>query len=286
MNKYTGLGRGLSSLIPSRTDKVSLPIPAAVAGDEMIIRAPLKKVVPNPQQPRTNFDTEGLEELVQSIREHGIVQPLIVCAHGEGYQVIAGERRLRAAQLLELETVPVIVREVQEQEKLELALIENIQRRNLNPIEEAVAYQRLINEFNLTQEQVAKRVGKSRSVITNTLRVLSLPTEIQQALVHGKISYSTARVIAGLPAEQRLSFFRKVLAQDLTVRAAEGAAKQVIVRKHTRRSKDAYLMQLEDDLQTALGTKVEIKKSGKTGKVSIDFYSDEDLSRLTERLLR
>ncbi|MFA6216015.1 MAG: ParB/RepB/Spo0J family partition protein, partial [Patescibacteria group bacterium] len=170
------------------------------------------------------------------------------------------------------------------QQKLELALVENLQRQDLNAIEEAVAYQRLIDEFNLTQEEVAKRVGKSRSAVANTLRILTLPSEIQKGLITGKINYSTARVIAGLPPQERMKFFQKVLKQDLTVRAVEGQAKKVIVRQHLRKTKDPNLAVLEDKLQAALGTKVTVKKSGETGSIIIDFYSAEELQDIARKI--
>lgn len=275
------MGRGLGSLIPNKIKKEVLPADSkALLGEGVILDVAVGNIKPNPHQPRRDFSHEALEELIDSIKEHGILQPLIASRDGEGFQLIAGERRLRAAEVAGLATVPVIIREVKEQQQLELALVENIQRKNLNPIEEAVSYQRLIDEFNLTQDEAAKRVGKSRTVVTNTLRLLALPTEIQKALMDGKISYSTARVIVGLPAEQRLDFFHRVLKNDLTVRAVEGEAKKVAVRQHVRRAKDPALQAHEDALQRALGTKVTIKKSGTTGQIIIDFYSDEELAAL------
>ncbi|OGY43272.1 MAG: hypothetical protein A2729_02440 [Candidatus Buchananbacteria bacterium RIFCSPHIGHO2_01_FULL_39_14] len=285
MVKTTGLGKGLSSLIPPKIDKKILAADSAVSeSEERIYQLAVQKIKPNPHQPRTDFDYQSLEDLTNSIKEHGILQPLIVTSTDNFYQVIAGERRLRAAQILGLKTVPAIIREVKEQEKLELALVENLQRKNLNSIEEAVAFQRLIDEFNLTQEEVAKRVGKSRAVITNTLRLLSLPTEIQKALIEGKINYSTARVITGLPPQQRLKFFQQVLKGDLTVRAAEGQAKKVSVKRHFRRTKDPNLSALEEKLQATLGTKVVIKKTGQTGTIVIEFYSPEELENLIGKL--
>ena len=285
MVNTTGLGKGLSSLIPPKIDKKILAADSAVSeSEERIYQLAVQKIKPNPHQPRTDFDYQSLEDLTNSIKEHGILQPLIVTSTDNFYQVIAGERRLRAAQILGLKTVPAIIREVKEQEKLELALVENLQRKNLNSIEEAVAFQRLIDEFNLTQEEVAKRVGKSRAVITNTLRLLSLPTEIQKALIEGKINYSTARVITGLPPQQRLKFFQQVLKGDLTVRAAEGQAKKVSVKRHFRRTKDPNLSALEEKLQATLGTKVVIKKTGQTGTIVIEFYSPEELENLIGKL--
>ncbi|MFA6382714.1 MAG: ParB/RepB/Spo0J family partition protein [Candidatus Buchananbacteria bacterium] len=285
MSKVQGLGKGLSSLIPPKIDKNIFSKDSAVLpAGEMVIAVPIEKISANPHQPRSYFDHDSLEDLTNSIKEHGIFQPLILTKSEKGYEVIAGERRLRAAQILDLKTVPAIVREIAEQQKLELALVENLQRQDLNAIEEAVAYQRLIDEFNLTQEEVAKRVGKSRSAVANILRILTLPSEIQKGLITGKINYSTARVIAGLPPQERMKFFQKVLKQDLTVRAVEGQAKKVIVRQHLRKTKDPNLAVLEDKLQAALGTKVTVKKSGETGSIIIDFYSAEELQDIARKI--
>ena len=287
MNKTQGLGKGLSSLIPPKINKDVIPKSSEVLpGEERVLQVPLEKIKANPHQPRTSFDHDGLEELTNSIKEHGILQPIILVKEGEMYEIIAGERRFRASQILELKTIPAIVRDIKEQQKLEVALVENIQRRDLNPVEEAVAYQRLIDEFSLTQEEVAKKVGKSRSAITNTLRLLSLPSEIQKALVNGKINYSAARVIAGLPVEERLNFFKKVIAQDLTVRAVEGRASRISSKKKTSKSKDPVLSSFEEQIQSALGTKVTIKKTGDTGSIIIDFYSAEELKNLVDNLSR
>ncbi len=285
MPKTTGLGRGLSSLIPPKIDKKIFSKDSGVLADEeMVIQVPIVKIKSNPLQPRSDFDHEGLEELTNSIKEHGILQPLILTEEGDGYQVVAGERRLRAAKILEFKTIPAIIRDIKEQQKLELALVENIQRKDLNPIEEAVAFQRLIDEFSLTQEAVAKRLGKSRSAVTNTLRLLTLPSEIQKAVITGKINYSTARVIVGLPVLERLKFFQKVLKQDLTVRAVEGQARTVAVKRHFRRVKDPNLAALEEKLQAALGTKVSVKKSGETGSIVIEFYSAEELEEIIAKI--
>ena len=282
-----GLGRGLGSLIPNKIKKEVLPEDSqALVGYTAVLDVAVDKIKPNPHQPRRDFSHEALEDLIESIKEHGILQPLIASRDGDRFQLIAGERRLRAAEMGGLKTVPLIVREAKEQQQLELALVENIQRKNLNPIEEAVSYQRLVDEFNLTQDEVAKRVGKSRTVITNTLRLLGLPTEIQKALMDGHISYSTARGIVGLPAEKRLDFFHQVLKNDLTVRAVEGEAKKVAVRRHFRKTKDPELQAQEETLQQALGTKVSIKKTGTTGQIVIEFYSDEELAGLLAKIGR
>ena len=284
MSKTTGLGKGLSSLIPLKISKEIFSKDPGLPAGERVVQAPIEKIKPNPHQPRADFDHESLEELINSIKEHGILQPLILAVIGDNYQVIAGERRLRAAKFLEMKTVPAIVRDIKEQQKLEFALVENLQRKDLNPIEEAVAYQRLIDEFSLTQEAVAQRVGKSRSVVANTLRILTLPTEIQKALIRGKINYSAARVIVGLPPPERMKFFEKVLKQDLTVRAVEGQARKVVVKSHLRKVKDPNLAALEEKLQAALGTKVNIKKSGETGQIVIEFYSSEELNNIITKI--
>lgn len=286
MPKTHGLGKGLSSLIPPKIDKeIFSKASVILPGEERISQIPVDRIKPNPHQPRASFDHESLEDLTNSIKEHGILQPLILVSAGNDYQIITGERRWRAAQLLNLATVPAVVRELKDQQKLELALVENIQRQDLNPIEEAVAFQRLIDEFNLTQEEVSKRVGKSRSAVTNILRLLTLPTPIQKALISGKINFSAARIIVGLPAPERLKFFEKVLRQDLTVRAVSGQAKKISRRARARKAKDPNLAVLEDKLQAVLGTKVLIKKSGEAGQVVIDFYSAEDLKALISKII-
>jgi len=283
--KPSGLGRGLSALIPNKIKPEVLPEDSALRPkEEKVLQIAVNEIKTNPQQPRADFSHESLEDLINSIKEHGILQPLIVTQTVAGYQLIVGERRLRAAKILEQATVPAIVREAQEQQQLELALVENLQRKDLNPIEEAVAYQRLIDEFSLTQEAVAKRVGKNRAVVANILRLLYLPTEIQKALIEGKINYSTARVIVGLPAEQRLDFFAKVLKNDLTVRAVEGQAKKIAVRKHFRQAQDPQIKAWEEALERSLQTKVVIKKSGATGQIIIEFYSAEELAELLKKL--
>ncbi|MFH0854341.1 MAG: ParB/RepB/Spo0J family partition protein [bacterium] len=315
---HKGLGRGLGSLIPNK-------INPAIDADAMrgaainecqkmnndfaetenrdiqfanidtakglrVIDVPIEKIAPNPYQPRVNFDYESLEELIKSIKEHGILQPLVVSkTAGDGYELIAGERRLRAANLAELKTVPVIVREADNQKKLELALIENIQRKNLNAIEEANSYKRLATEFNLTQEEVSKKTGKSLAVIANTLRLLTLPKEIQDALLEGRIDKSAARTIAGLDSEEeRLNLFHELIERGINVRQLENYVKR---KKATRYGKkisliDADTEEKKDMLQAMLGTKVLIDKKGGKGKIGIEFYSEEELSSLVNKICK
>ncbi len=280
-----GLGRGLGSLIPNLT----LDKHQGQAGDdsEKVIKVPFREIERNPFQPRKNFDYTEMEDLIESIKKHGILQPLIVTQTAAGYQLIAGERRLRAAEVLELEKVPVIVRSAKDIEKLELSLVENLQRENLNPIEEAKAYQRLIDEFNLTQEEVASLVGKKRATIANTLRLLDLPQEIQQALIGRQLTAGHAKVILSQETEkERLRLFKKILNSTLTVRETESEVKKVPVKSQERRlGKDLETQDKEDCLRKALGTKVTINKKNGQGQINIEFYSEEELEALVQRLV-
>lgn len=286
------LGRGLGSLIPNRLGDESTPTNATYAvgaedKSEKVRQLPVGQIESNPLQPRENFDHQELEDLINSIKKHGILQPLIVTQKtNQSFQLIAGERRLRAAKILELAAVPCLIRKAEDLEKLELALIENIQRADLNPIEEATAYQRLIEEFNLTQEEVAEKVGKKRTTVANLLRLLDLPSEIQQALRDKKITAGHAKVILSAEAaSDRLRLFKKIIGSDLTVRQLEGEVKQVRVKTHFRNvEKDLEIQEKEDLLRRALGTKVAIKKQGQSGQIYIDFYSAEELNNLVQKI--
>lgn len=280
--KNVVLGKGLGSLIPQKQTITEQIIPEA--GREYL-DVEIEKIKPNPRQPRKYFAQSELNDLVNSIKEHGILQPLIVTKTKEGYELIAGERRLRGAKTLGHKTVPVIVRDVNEQEKLELALIENLQRHDLNAIEEALAYSALIDEFNLTQEQVAVRVGKSRSAVANTLRLLDLPESILNSLRDGKITKSHARTLLAQrdPIKQNV-LFKQMLEGGVTVREAEARVSKV--KSHTRKSKakDPNVAAHESRLREILGTKVEIKEKAGKGSISIEFYSREELMDLLDRL--
>src|SRR3989339_32154 len=284
MEKTSGLGRGLSSLIPNKKASIN-PLGDITSDREKIHQLPVGSISPNPHQPRTSFDEADLMDLTQSIKEHGIIQPLIVSKVGDDWQLIAGERRLRAAKSLGLETVPAIVRDIDDQKKLEFALIENLQRTDLNPLETATAYQKLIDEFNLTQDQLAKRVGKSRSAVANTLRILTVAEEVKVAIRDGRISEGHARVLAGLPVADQLITLKKILSESLSVRDTERAGKQVVVKKHLRKvAYDPELKAKEDLLQQALGTKVEIKKYGPSGQIIIKFFSEEELKNIVDKI--
>lgn len=288
-----GLGRGLGSLIPKKTAnysanqfKTSLSDEEVVVlndGDRILKINP-NRIAINPQQPRTNFSESALNDLAESIKQHGIIQPLIVTRKNENFELIAGERRLRSAKLLGLDTVPVIVREEKEQKKLELALIENLQRENLNPLETARAYKRLIDEFNITQEEAARKVGKARSSLANALRLLALPKEAQIALEEGKISEAHAKYLLGLEGEARqLNMLKKILRQNLSVAETDQEIKRLGGTKAAK-PKDYLDKAKEEELSNWLGTKVELKRQGKGGKIIIDFYSEEELGDIIKKI--
>ena len=282
----SSLGRGLEALIPQ---KISNPVSTISAPEEAdqdrIQDIPVEDIRVNPMQPRQHFDEGKIDELIKSVREHGIIQPLIVTKQEDGYELIAGERRLRAAKACGLKAVPAITRDASVQQKLEVSLVENLQRQDLNPIDEALAYQRLINEFHLTQEQAAKKIGKARASVANTLRLLSLPEEIQLALIEGALSSGHAKVILSLtdPKEQ-LACFKKIIQAKLTVRDAEKEVKRVQGKKGKIKSQDFVILDQEEKLREALGTKVRIEKRGKKGKIIIEYYSSEDFQELLKKL--
>lgn len=262
------------------------PDPVSYA-DAQIQELEISKIVPNPYQPRKIFDPAGLQELADSIREHGVIQPVVVTQTDTGYELVVGERRFRASQLAGITKIPAIIKkQLQDQTKLEVALIENIQRRELNPIEEAQAYDRLIKTFNLTQDQVAKKVGKSRPAITNTLRLLNLPAEIQRAVIEGKISEGHARAILGLPdMERQLQMYRTVLEQGLNVRQVEAKVREFTVRRQLdAAAPDPKLMALESELRGKLGTQVKIQRQGRGGRITIEFFSDDELDEIVHRM--
>lgn len=278
----------MESLIPQKQIRGNVgSVPDASAKDQ-IKEIEVGLIQPNPHQPREDFDRASLEDLINSIKEHGIIQPLVAQKHEDGYQLIAGERRLRAAKVLKMKKVPVVIRSATEQQKLELALVENVQRQNLNAIERAYGYLQLVDEFNITQEEVAKKVGQSRAAVTNTIRLLTLPIDIQTAIKSKKITEGHAKVLLGVKSqEEQNKIFKDILRDNLSVRSVESAVKKVVVRKHTRsRSKDPNLEAKEQQLQEALGTKVEISKTGQQGTVKIHFYSGEELYEIIKKISR
>jgi len=278
--KRKALGRGLSALFPdtimSETDKG-------------FFYCPIESISPNPHQPRQNFSDSELKELAYSIKEKGVIQPILVSKAKDGFQLIAGERRWRAAQKAGLDKIPAWIRDVSPAETLELALIENIQRKDLNPIEESSAYQELMQKFHLTQEALSKRVGKDRSTVANFLRLLKLPAIIQQDLIDGQLTTGHARVLVSIESSLAKKEVRDlILKKSLSVRQTEDLVKKISALKKQKSPKnetDFYIDSLSKNLQESLGTKVVIKREGKKGKIIIEFYSDEDLGRLIDQLL-
>ena len=272
------LGRGLSTLIPQR----------AVA-DSAVVAVPLAHVRPNPYQPRRHMDEAGLEELAASIREHGVLQPVLVTETLDGYQLIAGERRVRAARLAGLERIPALVRQLADRDQLEVALVENVQRADLDPIEEALAYRQLIDEFGLTQELVGDRVGKARATVANALRLLDLHADVQAAIAGGQVSEGHGRALAGLPTDGQAQVLRTVVGQALSVRQTEELVRRL---REPRPAPPAAAPRLDPDLERVetrlrerLGTKVSLSRSRNGGRIVIEYYSDEELNRLYEHLI-
>jgi len=283
MAQKTGLGRGLGALIPGG-DNVQM-------GNGVIL-IPVDKVLPNPRQPRNMMHPESLEELTQSVREHGVLQPLIVTL-GESddlYVLIAGERRLEAARLAGLATVPVLVREATDQQRLELAIIENVQRSDLSALEEAEAYRQLAEDFELSHEGIAARVGKSRVAVTNTLRLLRLPDSVKNALIENRISEGHARSLLALSTpEAQTAALHTVLAHELNVRQTEELVRKLSGESPRPKPKPAVppdILVLEDRLRSSLGTKVTLRSGRKGGTLTIHYYSNEELDTLTARLLK
>lgn len=283
MAKRRALGRGLNSLIPEGD-----PAQAAQSG---LVMVPLESISPNPHQPRSKVDQEKLEELAASIREHGLIQPLIVTETSAGnYTLIAGERRWRAATLAGLSKLPVVVKEATPQEMLELAIIENVQRDDLNAIEEAVAYQQLIDEFGMTQEDVSKRVGKSRPTVANLVRLLKLGPDVQAAVVDGRMSGAHARALLPLPTpEAQRAVMQTIVKNDLSVRQVEALVKKMLAGSKPKPKKvrrvAPEMVALADEISQTLGTKVDIQHGAKGGKVVIHYYSDEELQVIYESIV-
>ncbi len=284
MSRRRGLGRGLDALIPGEDD---------VQPREGVQEVPIERIQPNPYQPRTDFNDAELKELAESIKEHGILQPLIVtqAQDGEGYVLIAGERRQQAARLAGLTTVPIIIHDVNDQQRLELALIENLQRADLNPLEAAEGYRKLVDEFNLSHGDIADRVGKSRTSVTNTLRLLKLSKAVRTALSSGAISEGHARALLALDSAQAQSATLKTIVQKgLNVRQTEDLVRRMggqrTSKKTATKTPSPELKDLENQLRQTLGTKVSLKRGKNSGTIVLHFYSDEELNALLELLLR
>ncbi|HEY43148.1 MAG TPA: ParB/RepB/Spo0J family partition protein [Anaerolineae bacterium] len=283
MSRKRGLGKGLDALIPAGEE-----FPAPGGG---ILQVSTDDIQPNPRQPRTDIDAEGLKELADSIREHGILQPLIVAKPqvGTGYLLIAGERRLEAARLAGLSRVPVIVRQADERQGLEWALIENLQRTDLNPLEAAAGYQQLAQDFGLSHEEIAARIGKNRTTVTNTLRLLKLSSAVRQALAEGVIREGHARALLALPTHQAQSAaLQTVVKRELNVRQTEELVRRLSGERRPSRpppTRSPEEIDLEEQLSGSLGTRVTVKRGRRGGSLVIRFYSDEELNAIVDRLL-
>lgn len=282
MAQKSGLGRGLGALLPG--EEVAL-------AEKGVMMIPVDVVLPNPRQPRNSMDAGELKELTDSVREHGVLQPLIVTpgdAAGR-YVLIAGERRLQAARLAGLGTVPVILREATDQQRLELAIIENVQRSDLSALEEAEAYRQLAEDFDLSHEEIASKVGRSRVAVTNTLRLLKLPDSVKNALIERRIAEGHARALLALPTpEAQTAALRTVVAQELNVRQTEELVRKLSGEKPVRKPKREALPEvaaLEERLRASLGTKVNLRAGRKGGMITIHYYSEEELEALLGRLL-
>ncbi|MDQ0061532.1 ParB/RepB/Spo0J family partition protein [Paenibacillus harenae] len=275
------LGRGLDALIPS----------LSVNDDDKVIDVALNQLRPNPYQPRKTFDEDSIRELAESIKQHGVIQPIIVRTVLKGYEIIAGERRFRASQLCGNTTVPAVVRSFSDQQVMEIALIENLQREDLNAIETAIAYQALMDKFKLTQEELSMKVGKSRSHIANFVRLLSLPAEIKDNVSRGTISMGHARALVGIKDEviQR-EFADRIMKQEWTVRELEEAIQKLDAKqpenktKSSQKKRDPYIDHLEESLRDRFKTTVKIKQQKDKGKIELQYYSKQDLERLLELL--
>lgn len=274
-----GLGRGLSALIPGAADETGL------------IEVPVNAVAPNPRQPRQSFDEESLEALARSIREVGVLQPIVVRVLNGGYELVAGERRLRAAKVAGLATIPAVIRTTDDTESLREALIENIHRQDLGALEQAAAFQELLEDLGVTQEVLAERLGHSRPYVTNTIRLLQLPGEVQRLLAEGSITAGHARALLGIEdAEARLALALRIAAEGLSVRQTEDLVRTYSAHPAARPAKEAKpvdpkLLQYEEAVAEALGTRVHVQRSRRKGKIVVEFGSKVDLSRIVSRIV-
>jgi ParB family transcriptional regulator, chromosome partitioning protein len=277
-SKKSALGKGLGALIPEVKEAPKDNIKTGV------LEVDINEIAPNEEQPRKNFDEEKLLSLSDSIKEHGIIQPIIVKKEGQYYKIIAGERRWRAARIAGLKKVPIVEKELTEKEVMEISLIENLQREDLNPVEESLAYKRLLEEFNLTQEEISKRIGKSRSAIANSLRLLNLDERVIDYLIDETISEGHGKIIAGIDDKNlQYEVAKKIIDDGLNVRQSEKLIRmlsEVKDKKKIKIKKDVYIKDIEEKFKSVLGTKVTINKGRKKGKIEIEYYSEEDLQRI------
>ena len=282
--KKSALGKGLGALIPE-TNNIE---EKEIESNNTIREIDINKIVPNEEQPRKIFDEEKLTSLSESIKENGIIQPIVVVKDKEFYKIVAGERRWRAAKIAGIKKVPIIEKKLNDKEVMELSLIENLQREDLNPIEEAEAYKRLIDDFNLTQEAISTKVGKSRPVIANSLRLLNLHDKVKQYIIESTISVGHGRLLLEInDKEKQFEAAKRIIDDGLNVRQTEKLIKEILEKKDRKKvpvKKDIYIKEMEDRLKNVLGTKVYINNGKKKGKIEIEYYSKEDLERLIEIL--
>ncbi len=283
-----GLGKGLEALIP---DMVSLNIVEEKVTDEKVQMLPVEKIYPNPNQPRKTFREDSINELASSIKAHGIIQPIIVIEDKQGYMIIAGERRVRAAKSIGLKEVPCIIKHYNQKQLLEIALIENLQRQDLNVIEEAMAYEYLINQYKVTQEELSEALGKSRSYISNILRLLRLDKRVIDLIIDGKISGGHGRTILGIESkDNQYELAKKIISEELSVRQVEKLVKELNnkndenKKKTKDKPKDIFLIAIEENLKSLFGTKVNIINGAKKGKIEIEYYNEDDLERILSLL--
>lgn len=299
--RLTGLGKGLESLIPRGVSSIPQnDNNDGIKTKESIFLIEIDRIKENPYQPRRDFNQEELQSLAGSIREHGVLQPIIVTKTEEEkpsgikvfYELVAGERRLKASKMAGLDFIPAVIRQRTEgKQKLELALVENVQRQDLNALEKAKGYEKLIKEFGLTQKEVGERIGQSRELVANTVRLLNLPIEIQRAIENGKISEGHGRAILSIPDDnRRLSFLNEIISKNLTVRAAESLGRQVkgVAKRVSKIYSDPQTKHLESQLEDFLGTRVKLAKSGSgnRGRILIEFYSPEELNAILDKILK
>lgn len=286
--KKRGLGKGLGSLIPqNQNDNKPVKTNREKQLPNRVVEININSISPNPHQPRKVFSENELNDLAASIKIHGVLQPITITSIGPNtYELIAGERRLQASKKAGLKMIPAIVKKADEKQKFELAIIENIQRHNLNPIEEALAYKKLVSEFNLSQEEAAKRVGKKRATVANTIRLLALPEQIQRAISEGKITAGHAKALLALDTqEKQVQYFNNIINLGLSVRETEETIKEVKTKKTNRVAKDAAVIDLEEKLQNKFGTKTKINLKKEGGDIVISFFSRDDLKSILDKLL-
>lgn len=282
--KKRGLGRGLAALIP---DEPIADLIDDSTETSQIKNIEISSIFPNEEQPRKEFDKKLLEELRDSIKEHGVIQPIIVRKKGEGYEIVAGERRWRAAKAADLKEIPCIVKEIDDEEAVKLALIENLQRDDLNPIEEAFAFKKLIEDYKLTHEELAQSLGKSRSYISNSIRLLNLDEEIIEKIKEGEISSGHGRALLAIKdQDERLETARRIVRDKLNVRETERIVKAKKKKgRGKEKGKDPYIIEVEEKLMRTLGTKVALNLTKKGGTIQIEFYNDEDLERILDLII-